>query len=144
MEKNFDQRHRVALLSDLHAPNDLSVTVNFLNRHEPGLVTQPAGTPQSYLVETSSGTVMWNHLQLVSLPTEISQCDHAHLQSKAESPKSSISSRNMTRSLTPKLSHQKEREMWTVNKHSYLSSIQHGVTCGIVRITLNTTMLFIE
>ena len=61
-KRNYDRRHRVRSLPIL--PEDQPVWVNMEGRQIPGTVSRQADTPQSYLVETSSGQVRRNRSHL--------------------------------------------------------------------------------
>ena len=67
-EKQYNRRHHAQNLPDL--PDNTPVWVTTNNTSEPGTVVSPAGTPRSYIVETSNGQVRRNQQHLTPVPTE--------------------------------------------------------------------------
>ena len=63
---DYDKRHRVKHLAPL--PDDQLVWVQTQDRQVTGRVIQPAATPISYIVETSTGRLCRNHSHLIPRP----------------------------------------------------------------------------
>ena len=71
-EKNYNRRHRVQNIPEL--PENMPVWITTDSACEPGTVISPAGTPRSYIVETSNGQVRRNQQHLTPIPTEQHPC----------------------------------------------------------------------
>ena len=59
-------------------PDDTPVWVNSDNGPVSGRVVTSAGTPRSYLVETPSGQLQRNRIQLRVVPEELSEPEEPH------------------------------------------------------------------
>ena len=62
----FDKRHRVKSLSRLDPGTEVQVSTY----PEPGVILQETKSPRQYEVETTSGVIKRNRVQLVPLPPE--------------------------------------------------------------------------
>ena len=67
-KKNYDRRHRVRPLPPLS--KDTPVSVNTQDRQIPGRIITSAATPQSYIVDTSTGHVRRNRQHIVPDPQD--------------------------------------------------------------------------
>ena len=86
-KKNFDRRHRVRPLPDI--PEETDVWINTHGHQSQGQIRNRANAPQSYVIDTPTGTIRRNRSQLNIIPDQ-------------RTPSSSMSSREpiLTRSRT--------------------------------------------